>query len=121
MQALGEFYVAVTRKGIVPAAEAAAQAADWLEVFPTVAPSAAAIRAALADAAAERAAYWDALLVATAAQAGCMIVLTEDMSDGSILGGLRIHNPFGASGGLSGMARRLSGFSEPSSYQPNRQ
>ncbi|HMD62718.1 MAG TPA: hypothetical protein VKF83_01930 [Stellaceae bacterium] len=40
----------------------------------------------------------DALLVATAAEAGCNIVLTEDMSDGRILRGVRIHNPFAASG-----------------------
>jgi hypothetical protein len=40
LQALGEFYVAVTQKGIVPPAEAAAQATDWLDLFPTVAASA---------------------------------------------------------------------------------
>jgi predicted nucleic acid-binding protein len=110
LQALSEFYVAVTRKGIVPPAEAAAQAADWLELFPTVAASAAAIRVALADAAVGRASYWDALLVATAGQAGCTIVLTEDMSDGSTLGGLEIHNPFVSAGGLTDMARRLLGL-----------
>jgi len=115
LQALGEFYVAATRKGIMPSVDAAAQAADWLELFPTVAASAAAIRAALADAATGRASYWDALLVATAAEAGCRIVLTEDMSDGSALGGLRIHNPFAASGGLTGMTRRLLGLVGPPS------
>jgi predicted nucleic acid-binding protein len=115
LQALGEFYVAATRKGIMPSVDAAAQAADWLELFPTVAASAAAIRAALADAATGRASYWDALLVATAAEAGCCIVLTEDMSDGSTLGGLRIHNPFAASGGLTGMTRRLLGVADPRS------
>jgi len=112
LQALGEFYAAVTRKGIVPPAEAASQAADWLELFPTVAASAAAIRVALADAAVGRASYWDALLVATAAEAGCTIVLTEDMSDGSTFGGLRIHNPFAASGGLTCMTRRLLALPE---------
>ena len=99
----------------MPSVDAAAQAADWLELFPTVAASAAAIRAALADAATGRVSYWDALLVATAAEAGCRIVLTEDMSDGSALGGLRIHNPFAASGGLTGMTRRLLGLVGPPS------
>ena len=112
LQALGEFYVAVTRKGVTPRAEAAAQAADWLELFPTVAASAAAVRVALAAAAVGRASYWDALLVATAAEAGCTVVLTEDMSDGSVLNGLRIYNPFAASGDLTGMARRLLGLGE---------
>lgn len=112
LQALGEFYVAVTRKGITPPAEAAAQAADWLELFPTVAASAAGIRVALAAAAAGHASYWDALLVATAAEAGCAIVLTEDMSDGSVVGGLRIHNPFAGLSELTGLTRRLLGLTE---------
>ena len=107
LQALGEFYVTATRKGMAPPAEAAAQAADWLELFPTVTASPAALRAALAEATAGRASYWDALLVATAAEAGCTIVLTEDMSDGSILSGVRVHNPFAPSGGLTETTRRL--------------
>ena len=107
LQALGEFYVAVTRKGITPPVEAASQAADWLELFPTVAASGAAVRVASTLAAAGNASYWDALLVATAAEAGCTVVLTEDMADGSDLGGLRIHNPFAAAGELTGMTRRL--------------
>jgi predicted nucleic acid-binding protein len=110
LQALGEFYVAATRKGMAPPAEAAAQAADWLELFPTVSASPAAARAALAEAIAGRASYWDALLVATAAEAGCAIALTEDMSDGSVLSGVRIHNPFAPSGELTGTARQLLGL-----------
>jgi predicted nucleic acid-binding protein len=110
LQALGEFYVAATRKGMTPPAEAAAQAADWLDLFPTVAASPSAIRTALAEAAAGRAFYWDALLVATAAEAGCTIVLTEDMSDGSVHGGVRVHNPFAPSGELTETARDLLGL-----------
>jgi len=110
LQALGEFYVAATRKGIMPRFEAAAQAGDWLELFPTVTASPAAVRAALTEAAAGRASYWDALLVATAAEAGCTIVLTENMSDGSVLGGVRVHNPFAPSGELTDRARGLLGL-----------
>lgn len=110
LQALGEFYVAVTRKGMMPPADAAAQAADWLELFPTIAASAAAVRVALGIVAVGRASYWDAVLVATAAEAGCAVVLTEDMSDGRVLGGLRIHNPFDPSGDLTTTARRLLGL-----------
>jgi predicted nucleic acid-binding protein len=109
LQALGEFYVATTRKGTTPPAEAAAQVADWLELFQTVAASAAAIRAALAAASVGRASYWDELLVATAAEGGCTIVLTEDMSDGTVLNGLTIRNPFAASGEMTGTMRRLLG------------
>lgn len=69
LQSLSEFYAVVTRKRIMPAAEAAAQVNDWLSFFPLVAASANAVRAALTDAVAGHASYWDALLVATAAEA----------------------------------------------------
>jgi len=94
LQSVSEFYVAVTRKRLVRQSEAAAQAYDWLEMFSTVAPSANAIRAALASTGTGRASYWDTLLIATAAEAGCTAILTEDMADGSALHGVRILNPF---------------------------
>jgi predicted nucleic acid-binding protein len=112
LQALGEFYVAATRKGITPPAEAAAQVVDWLELFPSAAASAAAIRVASTLAAAGQASYWDALLVATAAEAGCDLILTEDMAHGSTLSGVRIHHPFATTGELTALTRRLLGFAE---------
>ena len=110
LQALCEFYAAVTRKRIVPPADAAAQAADWLEVFPCAPASKAAVRSALGGAAGGRVSYWDGLLVATAREAGCESILSEDMSDGVDVAGLRVHNPFSADGGISPAARRLLGL-----------
>ncbi|HEX6442243.1 MAG TPA: PIN domain nuclease, partial [Stellaceae bacterium] len=97
----------VTRKRIMPPSQAAAQAQDWLRVFPTAPASANAVRAALADAVARRASYWDAVLVATAAEVGCRLILTEDLADGSTLGGVQIHNPFTPSGQLTARTRGL--------------
>ncbi|MDB5479262.1 MAG: putative nucleic-acid-binding protein contains domain [Caulobacteraceae bacterium] len=94
LQSLSEFYVVVTRKGIVPKTEAAAQVEDWLLLFPTLAPTPAAVRAALGHASAGRASYWDALLVATAGEGGCEIVLSEDMAGGGRLGSVTVFNPF---------------------------
>ena len=110
IQAVCEFYAAVTRKGIVQPPDAAAQAADWLDLFPCTAASEAAARTALANAAVGRASYWDALLVATASEAGCRVILTEDLVDGADLGGVRIRNPFSASGELTEHARGLLGL-----------
>ncbi len=110
LQSLSEFYAVVTRKGLMPTADAAAQISDWLLVFPSITASVTAIRAALADAVAGRASYWDALLVATAAEAGCRLILTEDLADGTTLGGVAIHNPFAAASGLTGRARALLGL-----------
>jgi predicted nucleic acid-binding protein len=107
LQSISEFYAAVTRRRLVSAPTAAAQAADWLDLFPSIAVSATAIRTALPLAVAGRASYWDALLVATAAEAGCTVVLTEDMADGAMLAGVRIHNPFTAAGELTELTRQL--------------
>ena len=110
LQAVSEFYAVVTRKGVVQPPDAAAQAADWLDLFPCAAASEAAVRTALAAAAAGRASYWDALLVATAGEAGCRVILTEDLADGADLGGVRIRNPFSASGELTERVRGLLGL-----------
>jgi predicted nucleic acid-binding protein len=109
LQSVSEFYFAVTRKRVVPPTEAAATANDWLDTFPIVAATPDAARVALRCAAAGLASYWDALLVATAAEAGCDVVLSEDMADGMMCGGVRIHNPFAAAGGLTEETRRLLG------------
>jgi len=110
LQAVSEFFSAVTRKRIMPRDRAAALAGHWLDVFPHAMASAHAVRTALADSVAGRAAYWDALLVATAAEAGCRLILTEDLADGTTFGGVAIHNPFAGPAGLTGRARGLLGL-----------
>lgn len=110
LQAISEFYAVVIRTGVVPPHDAAAQAADWLDLFPCAAASETGVRAALADAAGGRASYWDALLLATAAEARCVAILTEDLADGGELGGVQIHNPFAAMGGLTDRARGMLGL-----------
>jgi len=106
LQSLSEFY-SVSRRKNVPRERAAAQVENWLVAFPHIAVSATAIRTALSHHLAGRASYWDALLVTTAAEAGCTLVLTEDMADGAMLGGVRIHKPFTPDGVLSELTRQL--------------
>jgi predicted nucleic acid-binding protein len=106
LQAVSEFYAAVTRKRMMPPSAAAQVARDLMDVFPTLPASATAIRTALTSAAAGRTSYWDALLVATAAEAGCSVILTEDLADGSVVFGTRVLNPF-AGGELAPAAAAL--------------
>lgn len=94
IQALGEFFFVVTRKGIAPAADAAAQVGDWLHVFPTAAANDAALRRALDTTRRSRLGFWDAMLLATACEAGCDVVLSEDLQDGMRLHGVTVRNPF---------------------------
>ena len=79
LQAISEFFAVATRKNMVPPSEAAGIAEAMIDLFPTIAASAAAVRTALTTAASGRASYWDALLVNTAAEAGCTAILTEDL------------------------------------------
>jgi predicted nucleic acid-binding protein len=98
LQAVSEFYAVATRKGVMPAAKAAELGHAWLATFPHAAASVAAVRRALTDAAAGRLSYWDALILAAAAEAGCSAILTEDMADGQRFGAVEIVNPFGVDG-----------------------
>jgi predicted nucleic acid-binding protein len=40
--------------------------------------------------------FYDALIVQAAVVSGCQRVLSEDLQDGALLGGVRIENPFAA-------------------------
>ena len=94
IQTLAEFYHATTRKGIAPRAEAAMQVRDWLELFPTAAADADALRLALQASERGQLAFWDALVLATARQAGCATVLSEDIADGAQLNEVIVLDPF---------------------------
>lgn len=94
IQALGEFYVTSQRRRLLPAADAAAQVADWVELFATMAAAEANVVTAAREAAAARFGHWDAMLLATADSHGCAAVLSEDMVDGAVLGGVTVRNPF---------------------------
>jgi predicted nucleic acid-binding protein len=56
--------------------------------------SADAVRKAVQAAHAGRASYWDALIVASAADAECSAILTENLANGDVLFGVRIIHPF---------------------------
>jgi predicted nucleic acid-binding protein len=106
IQALSEFFVAATRKGIAPKAEVAELIEGWLQVFPVLGHTAGAARIALAQAVSGALSYWDALLVATVVEGGCAVLISEDMADSATVSGVTIVNPFGDNG-LSLAAERL--------------
>ncbi len=86
-------HVVLTRKSMTEEAKTITE--TMIDLFRIAPPSVAAARIALAQAAAGRASYWDALLVTTAAEAGCTTILTEDLSHGTTINGVRVINPFG--------------------------
>lgn len=75
-------------------ANAAARALAYANTFVLAEPTRTAMHAALAAAGTGRFSYWDAFLLATAAEAGCTICLSEDMHDGARLGPITVRRPF---------------------------
>ncbi len=94
LQALCEFFAAVTRKGKMPVEEAAAQVRDWQILFPVVTADTHALRRALNAVADHTMSFWDALLWATVRKAGATVLFTEDFQHRRELDGVRFVNPF---------------------------
>lgn len=93
-QVLQEFYVNVTRKIAKPlskreAREVVQDYSVWCTET-TAAEVAAAFR--IEDVA--KVSFWDALIVAAAAKAGAEVLLSEDLSSGQKVAGVRVRNPF---------------------------
>ncbi|MFP3943786.1 MAG: PIN domain-containing protein [Alphaproteobacteria bacterium] len=94
LQSVGEFAHVGVRKRIGEPSEIIAQARDWLEIFNIVAANARDVDRALEFHESGLLSYWDALLVSTAASAGCTLLLSEDMQDGAEHAGVNVRNPF---------------------------
>jgi len=106
LQAIGEFHAAATAKLKLRPDDARERSLQLLESFETFAHSANSVRAALAQAGKSRFSFWDAVLLASAAEAGCSVILSEDMHDGARFGSIAICNPFGETG-LTPSARAI--------------
>jgi len=94
LQALAELSHAVTRKDEMPVEEAAAMVHDWMELFPVAVADGRTLTGAIRLQEADSFAFWDAMLVETARASGVTRLLSEDMQDGSMVGALRLENPF---------------------------
>ena len=94
LQALCEFYTAVTGKGKIPAPEAAAQIKDWMELFPVVSATSKSLIKALKAVNEHTLSFWDAMLWAVAREAGVTILVSEDFQHDRVLDGTHFCNPF---------------------------
>lgn len=94
-QVLQEFYVTVTRKlkpGLPP--EMAREEVRDLMAWHPLPASTELFELAWVTEARWELSWWDSLIVASARQAECSFLLTEDLQDGFDMDGLRIINPF---------------------------
>jgi len=96
VQVLQEFYVQATRatrRDRLPHDIAAGLIEAWLR-FPVQETTRAVLMGALEIKAACGFSYWDSAIIAAARALGCQEVLTEDMSHGREIDGVRIIDPF---------------------------
>lgn len=95
VQILGEFFHVVTRRLRRPLSRAQAlYATENLQEFEVWPIHRFLVHSAMRRSIASRLSYWDSLIVETAIEAGATVLLTEDLQDGQMFGGLRVLNPF---------------------------
>lgn len=94
VQSLAEFFHATTRKRLLEPQGARAFVRDWLAVFDTYQADPTSLADAMELSAEHRMSFWDAMLWAAARQAGCAVLLSEDMQHGFQLRGVRVVDPF---------------------------
>ena len=95
VQVLQEFFVTVTKKVATPlAVEEATARLRELSAWRVFAPTAGDVLDAAGLHREAKIGFWDAMIVLAAAESGCDVLWTEDLTDGQVLRGVRIRNPF---------------------------
>jgi predicted nucleic acid-binding protein len=93
LQVLQEYFVTVTRKLRVDA-QIARRKVELLAEFDVVAPDLDDILAAIDLHRLLGFSFWDALVLRTAKEAACTVLLSEDLQPGRTIDGVQIVNPF---------------------------
>lgn len=94
-QALGELFV-VLRKAKTDAVDARQIVNHFASEFVTATTDELSLGRALDLAVDHRLQFWDALILTAAVDAGCSLLLSEDMQDGFVVAGLTVVNPLAA-------------------------
>lgn len=94
VQTLGELFQLLVRKTSRTAAQARAAILGWRDAFPIIDTSESIIVAAADLAAAHRLGFWDAVVLSSAAEGGCRLLLSEDLQEGFTWRGVTVTNPF---------------------------
>jgi predicted nucleic acid-binding protein len=94
VQALGELFTVLVRKGGKSRADAAAAVLSWGDAFPLVETSNDVLLAATDLADAHQLSLWDAVMLSAAADARCRLLLSEDLQEGFTWRGVTVTNPF---------------------------
>jgi predicted nucleic acid-binding protein len=94
LQTLGELFHAGTRKRILSVTDALLVLDRLQRNLPVCAADQSTLKVAIEAFRQHRLPFWDAMLWATVQQAGCRLLLTEDLQDGRTLGSVTFVNSF---------------------------
>ena len=93
VQVLSELFFVLVRKARRPAAAARATVLDWAQIYSLVDTDPLVLSDAMALAIDHRVAWWDAIVMASALNAECDLLLSEEFQDGFVWRGLTVRNP----------------------------
>jgi predicted nucleic acid-binding protein len=94
VQALGELFHVLVRKAGKSRGDARDAVLGWRDTFPVAATTAETMVTAMDLVSDHQFSIWDAVILTVASQAGCRILLSEDMHEGFTWGGVTVVNPF---------------------------
>ena len=94
VQVLAELYRVLTGKVRRSPRKALAAVHAWGDSYPIIESSPSILLAALDLAVEHELHIWDAMILAAAADAGCRLLLSEDLQDGFTWRGVTVANPF---------------------------
>lgn len=96
VQALGELFHVLVRKAALPPKQARAAILSWGDAYTLIETSTSVLLAAADLTADHNLTIWDAIMLSSAAAAGCRLLLSEDLQDGFTWHGVTVTNPFAA-------------------------
>ncbi|HEV2467831.1 MAG TPA: PIN domain-containing protein [Candidatus Sulfotelmatobacter sp.] len=94
VQALGELFHVLVRKAGISPKQARAAILSWGDAYALIETSTSVLLAATDLAVDHNLTIWDAIMLSTAAAAGCRLLLSEDLQDGFTWHGVTVANPF---------------------------
>jgi len=97
VQTLGELFQLLARKVNRTPAQARTAILGWRDAFPLIETSETVILGAAELAATHRFSFWDGVVLASAAEGGCRLLLSEDLQEGFTWNSVTVTNPFGVS------------------------
>lgn len=96
VQVLGELFNVLTRKLRLPVADARERLQSWADAFSVADAGWATFQSAIDLCEAHGLQFWDALILCTAAEQRCRVLLSEDLQSGFTWRGVTVVNPFAA-------------------------